>query len=60
MEKEIYKKYDNKVKAYNCSEAKHVKGTIIVHTLMDSINGEKLKGIKINLYRINGVSPYLV
>ncbi|MDY6012555.1 prealbumin-like fold domain-containing protein [Clostridium sp.] len=60
MEKEVYKKYDNKVKSYNCSENKNIKGTIIVHTLMDSINGEKLKGIKINLYRINGVSPYLI
>lgn len=59
MQKEVYKKQENKAK-YNCSETKNTKGTIIVHTLMDSINGEKLKGIKINLYRINGVSPYLV
>lgn len=59
MQKEVYKKQENKVK-YNCSETKNTKGTIIVHTLMDSINGKKLKGIKINLYRINGVSPYLV
>lgn len=62
MEKEVYKKYDNKIKSYNYNESKNknAKGTIIVHTLMDSINGEKLRGIKINLYRINGVSPYLI
>lgn len=34
-------------------------GKIKVYTVLDSVDGEKLKGIKINLYRINGVSPSL-
>lgn len=34
-------------------------GKIKVYTVLDSEDGEKLKGIKINLYRINGVSPSL-
>lgn len=34
-------------------------GKITVYTLKDSINGEKMKGIKVNIYRINGVSPQL-
>lgn len=57
---ETYRKHDNKIKSHKCAENKNVKGIIIVHTLMDSVNGEKLEGIKINLYRINGVSPHLI
>ncbi|MGG7078059.1 MSCRAMM family protein [Clostridium sardiniense] len=60
MRREAYKKHDNRIESHKCDESRNIKGNIIVHTLMDSINGEKLEGIKINLYRINGVSPYLV
>ncbi|MGL4571146.1 MAG: prealbumin-like fold domain-containing protein [Clostridium sp.] len=35
------------------------KGKITVYTLMNSLNGEVFSGAKLNLYRINGVSPSL-
>lgn len=60
MRKEVYKKNNNKIESHKCDETKNAKGSIIVHTLLDNINGEKLEGVKINLYRINGVSPYLI
>ena len=34
-------------------------GKIIVNVFMESKNGNKMEGIKINLYRINGFSPQL-
>lgn len=58
MKKEIRGKneYSRNLK----STSKKEKGKITVYTLMDNLNGEKLKGIKVNLYIINGVSPFLV
>ncbi|MEG1003400.1 SpaA isopeptide-forming pilin-related protein [Clostridium sp.] len=35
------------------------KGKITVYTLMNSLKGEAFTGVKLNLYRINGVSPSL-
>lgn len=34
-------------------------GRILVHSVLNSIYGEPLSGMKINLYLINGVMPHL-
>ena len=46
----------------HCSEVHggKVEGTIAVVSTMAAKNGTRLKGVKINLYRINGISPRLV
>lgn len=44
---------------YNCSCEDKVKGSIIVHSRLGCKDGVELKGAKINLYVLNGVSPKL-
>lgn len=58
MKNEMKRKKENvyELKAKTIDE----KGKIIVYTLMNDLNGKKLKGIKVNLYIINGVSPFLL
>lgn len=39
---------------------KQVNGEIVVYSTLKTIDGTRIKGVKINLYRINGISPELV
>ncbi|MGL5414930.1 MAG: SpaA isopeptide-forming pilin-related protein [Clostridium sp.] len=44
---------------YDKPKYKDSLGEIKVNVFLDNIDGEVMKGIKINLYRINGISPQL-
>lgn len=54
-------KSSNEPKVYKTeAQPKKVEGTIKVKSVLNAIDGEPLKGVKINLYVTNGVSPRLV
>ena len=49
---------DSKEKEYECR--KKVKGEIIVYSTLTIKEGTRIKGVKVNLYKLNGVCPELV
>lgn len=44
----------------NTVEKNKIYGQIIVKSILDCVKHEYLQGVKINLYRINGLSPILI
>lgn len=42
------------------SKEKEINGNVIVYSTLNAVGGMRIKGIKINLYKINGVSPELI
>lgn len=50
--------FDNKEKEINSEHS--INGRIVVKSILDCGRQEALKGVKINLYKINGLSPILV
>lgn len=57
-EKNINKSFKEEEK--NIVEKKEICGQIIVKSILDCTKHEYLQGVKINLYRINGLSPILI
>lgn len=53
------KNYDSSESDVECKE-KEVSGQIIVYSTLCSKDGTRIRGIKINLYRLNGICPELV
>ena len=51
--------YDNNVNKKH-KDKKEVKGNITVYSTLECVEGTRIKGVKVNLYRINGISPQLV
>ena len=41
-------------------ESKQVKGEIAVYSTLASTDGTRIKGVKVNLYKLNGICPELV
>ncbi|MGG7176645.1 hypothetical protein ACQPU1_03555 [Clostridium paraputrificum] len=50
--------YENKEKEYECR--KKIQGEIVVYSTLTVKEGTRIKGVKINLYKLNGVCPELV
>lgn len=59
MRKRNYENKDKKKSTFSKECEKEKLGKITVYAFKDSLDGEKLENIKINLYRINGISPHL-
>ena len=60
-EEEIAKKnnYDNCI-CDECNTTEYITGEINVFSTLNSVDGTRIKGVKVNLYEINGVSPQLI
>lgn len=53
-------KYVDKEKGHNKKAAKKPSGKIIVIATLNSIDCTRIKGVKVNLYKINGICPELI
>lgn len=56
----IENKNDHCDKIDECKCKREVKGSITVYSTLCSKEGTRIKGLKINLYRLNGICPKLV
>lgn len=45
---------------YHCDIKDESSGKITVYSTLEAIDGTRIRGVKINLYKINGISPELV
>ena len=52
--------YDDECRKEEKRQEKEISGNVIVYSTLNAVGGMRIKGIKINLYRINGVSPELI
>ncbi len=59
MRKRSYEYEDKKKTMFTKEGIKEKFGKITVYVFKDRLDGERLENFKINLYRINGISPQL-
>lgn len=50
----------NTYKSDRKEQSDNIKGKIVVYSSLGSKDGTRIKGVKINLYLLNGISPQLV
>lgn len=51
---------DKLLEGYEYKEKENIRGTVTVISALYSKEGNRIKGIKVNLYRLNGINPELV